>query len=522
MKLEINIRKVSIKKIIYIIPIILLCSCSQDEPLRSVTSLDQMFVRISSPASNLLENEEIILQATISRPEEQDISNLAMIIESNVDGTLQEGIVPISGEIEMRLTNLSRNVHLITLSIINEQNDRITAKKILNYAIKLEAVNPSTNGITLQWQNYFEDEFEKFELHKSSHSLMQDPEQVAVFNNNDVFSYEYNYEQLGQANYFQIIGISPDTTILSTLQLIEEGESIQLNVPVQEINYDPIRDRIFAISNLEFRTGHEAAYFTSIIDRSTLTEISRIDGITYDMCIDEDNNYLFLAGGYTLQRVNLDDLSTTSLPIEGYVYRLDISSDDRLFYQLRDPCRYCTISFTGEELWSMNFDGTEVTKSTREYNFGDFIFDDFNQVVFHEDPDSRFERFLIKIENNQFLDEDFNDIRYNSENINAIDWDQFGESAITSGKLMYNPYPGLSSSSSVIAYSTFDDKVLTRSEVIHGNTGEVIRQLPGGFSVGTFIDASTVILGQRREKTDYNDDGTSNRYIQSTLYLYEL
>ena len=505
--------------LIIFLSFILNISCEEDKSF--VTPLENKEIRIETPNGfeSFEPDSEISFKGTLFSETDVDFSRLKFTWSSDKDGVFFEGNLNSEGISTITDNSLSPNIHNISFTVINE-NDSIISDQIEIYKVlKLLPIQKTNNSLVISWENADIEDFESFEVYRSSFSDINTNNEL-VFSSDNINTNTFidSTARLGKRHYYKVFAKRNNSIALieSNVETVMAGDFLRTNFPISKLIYDDSRQLIYGIVDTD-ESDYDGDKGLVVINPVNKTIVDRlfVNLRFFDIEIDPNYNYLYASNGGAIRKINLENYDSSSLlTLFQPARNIEVSSNGNLYYHIFGNSTQLRIYDLINNV-NVPYQSTISYAQSHLYR-GDFVLDN-NNTIYHGESlntgcdlnkisttnnvfsliknknTSQFMRAKIILKNNKLywnhllLDLDFNII--------ATFQNEFGESFI------HDVSPN-----GVLA--------LGRSNIFITDNQDILERIPALYDGGIFTSESKVVL-YKSEIQESND-------IETTIIFYDI
>jgi Icc-related predicted phosphoesterase len=516
-------------KITYLIIalVITIVSCKKEEDL---LSQDELTVKITEPTNHepLGINQGLTFKGVVSGivSSSTDLTLLNAQWISGKDGLIFESNLNGLGITTFTTTELSKNIHQITLNVTKLDGSIISDNINIYNAIKLLPIEKTNNSSTLTWCSIQDSNFQSFELYRStSESSILQNTPIYVTNNIQDSTFVDTTAILGQEYFYKVFlnRTSATPAILeSNFQSIVAGEFIDTDYPILKILSDNARNYAYAIVNT--RTNgytNPTGYGLAFINLNNFEIDSRIlQNVRFsDIDIDPSGNYLYACSrSSTIHKINLNTKTLEStFTVSNSAHKIEVGTNNKLYYHITPP----TSGSTEFRIYDLSnylntpF-STTIPAAYSSFSHGDFEIDP-NNNLFHGGSNSTSPRISkIGTTNNTFsLTNQL--VGNSSSRVRTI----FNNNKIYWNYRVYdidlNPigmFQGNFGNENICDVSPNGNCALGWSNLFNSNNQTILKNIPANYESGVFTNNNQLLIYQ-----NYNP---LFQQYESKIYLYNL
>lgn len=389
------------KCILILIVVFTLASCNKEEPI-IVTSLENFGITIITPSNfeSITPNQQVLFRGELSTNNKIiDPTKLRAVWTSDVDGVLQEGYLNNSGVSDLLISNLSRTVHKIKLSVYNEANELIFDEIEVYNLFKLFPIEKTSNSNTIKWNSNRSNNFISYNLYRSNskYNFLNSEIIYSTTNSSDT-TFVDRTSLLGYKYYYKVYynrSVPSLPMVGSNIDSISTGNFLKLDYPILKMIADPNRNYAYGIVNLNYNSDiNTTGYGLIFINTATQVVEKRIlQTIRFsDLDFDTTGNYLYLCSKIkTIHKINLNtkELESTFLVTENALKLKQ--SNNKLYYQMIAPLNSSPQFRIYNLATSTNIPyASNITDAFASFQQGDFAVE--NNIIYHGESNSSFSK----------------------------------------------------------------------------------------------------------------------------------
>jgi hypothetical protein len=491
-----------------IILFLMLCFSCQEDSTIEITELEDLGVMIVDPLNyeSTTPNSPINFRGIVTGGDNSNFTNLRVNWLSDIDGLLYESNLTEAGETTFYTSELSKNIHHITLNVINEVDSIISDSIEIYNALKLFPIETTDNSSTIKWCALEDSSFESFQLYRSRYKngILQDEPIYTTTSIQDT-TYVDTTAILGEKHFYKVfMNRAPDLPerIGSNFDSIVPGKFLRTNYPILKLISDPQRNYAYGIINTSsIYSDNETGYGLIFINLDEFEIESRIlqDVRFSDLEIDPTGNNLYACSrSSTIHRINLNTRSLEStFSLARSAHKIEIGNNGKLYYHVTPPSSGSTEFRIYDLETNSNVPySTGIVDAYANFRHGDFQLGDDN-IIYHGGSNSSGSTLSkIGTVNETFsLIDYWNSGNYQSEGIvlnnNKLYWNHF---LLDLNLNILGTFQSNGSDIDVQDVSTNGFYALGWRNIFNTGSQSIHKELPVYYDSGIFIDNDVLLI----------------------------